>query len=136
MGFSIGLLPKDGKKPMHYNSVRFGWRYNPSTDKIEVAPYWYVKGVRHYAETDSLSVCQLDIDKLYSFSINSFEDWYFLAVKTLAGEVIEHWSIDMMLLDSWLNNKIPRYGWSATLWFGGNAPAPHRVQVMKGNLPQ
>jgi len=131
MGFSIGLLPQDGKKPMHYNSVRFGWRYNPETDKIEVAPYWYVKGVRHYAETDGLAVASLDVDKVYSFYIlKGIEGEYYLAIKSLSGDLIAKWNIDFPM------DVYAKYGWSATLWFGGNAPAPHTVKLMKGKLPE
>ncbi len=46
-GFTLGLIgPKDQRNPVHYNSVRFGWRYNVELDVFEISAYCYSQGVR------------------------------------------------------------------------------------------
>ena len=122
VGFSIGLLPKGLTKPMHANSVRFGWRWNPETAKIEVAPYWYVNKVRHYAETDGLEIANLDINKFYTFSIVCMGTYYLFRIWEANNScAVGMWSIAIL--------QTEKLGWSANLFFGGNAVAPHKVTM-------
>jgi len=41
---------------IHHNSIRLGWRYNPTTDKIDLGFYGYAKGVRHMQELTSIDI--------------------------------------------------------------------------------
>lgn len=123
LGFSIGLFPTDGIRPMHYNSVRFGWRYNIETNMIEVAPYYYIKGVRWYPETDGKFVISLEFNKRYSFGIqaNNVGGYTLWVCDALSNEIIHSWAVAVP--------QSSKYGWSAPLYFGGNMPAPHEIIV-------
>jgi len=126
VGFSIGLLPKGLlTKPMHHNSIRFGWRYSTVSNKIEVAPYWYINGVRHYAEKDGQPICSLKLNTKFTFQIekmdsrNGYSMWVFNEDHNLLGA----WNLYFEGSDE------SKLGWSANLYFGGTAPAPHKVTM-------
>lgn len=62
-GVSWGFKPLAKQFQMHENSSRWGWRYNPETDCVEIAPYYYNNGQRHYAENSNLKILSLPYDK-------------------------------------------------------------------------
>lgn len=114
-GMSFGFFPLVKQFQMHENSARFGWRYNPDTDRIEVAPYLYTDGKREYAETLGIDVFSCEIGAVCPMSITPFASF----VLYTAGS------------SSWaLNQNIPSHkGFTAPLYFGGNAVAPHTIEV-------
>lgn len=126
MGFSYGLLPhynheyKEALRPMHYNSVRFGWRYNPETNKIEVGPYYYINGFRCYPENSFHGIYSLDLDKDYLFSIYTHSNTADLIIGYADQPEFYRWKVRA-------NPK--KYGWIGPLFFGGNKKAPHTIQV-------
>lgn len=59
LGVSWGFYPLFKQFQMHENSSRFGVRYNPNTDCIEITPYYYNNGERCYAGNKSLKILSL-----------------------------------------------------------------------------
>ena len=115
-GMSFGFFPLFKQFQMHENSARFGWRYNPSTDKIEVAPYLYTNGKREYAETLGIEVFSCEIGKEYTMSITPFASFVLYSINSTK------WA---------LNQNIPsQKGFTAPLYFGGTCPAPHIIEVL------
>jgi hypothetical protein len=41
---------------IHHNSIRLGWRYNPTTDKIDLGFYGYAKGARIMQPITSIDI--------------------------------------------------------------------------------
>jgi hypothetical protein len=125
-GFSIGLLPVKGVKPMHHNSVRFAWRYDLLTNAIQISPYWYVNEERHYAETDGLEIAEVKIGQKCKYYISKTTTGYIFCIRNENDVIVKMWKI-----------KLPHdisYGWSACLFFGGNQTAPHKITVKMGSL--
>lgn len=123
-GFTIGMFPsfKGGfKPPVHWNSVRFGWRYNPLHDTIEVCPYIYKDGVVfYYGKEMYLPIVELDFGKVYKFSL----------VMNLRG--IVHFDIDLgreNLLNYWMQYEKSDLGWMSWPYFGGDETAPHTIDI-------
>lgn len=113
-GMSFGLFPTRGIRPVHYSSIRFGWRYNTKVDKMEVAPYYYIKGKRYYPEVNGSTIFGCHINKPYDFKID---------VKNSELTVNRHkWIIKGLETKS--------YGWSLPLYFGGNKPVPHNLEII------
>ena len=119
-GMSFGFFPLIKQWQMHENSARFGWRYNPATDYIEVSPYLYDKGVRKYAEILGIPFASLAIGIPYEFYILPWEDGCSYVI--LDGEAPVY------------NQKIIQYvpsewGFNAPLFFGGNATPNHTIFI-------
>jgi hypothetical protein len=96
----------------HDNSVRYGWRYNPSTDLIEVAAYYYIDGVRN-----SKKIFHFEIGEEYEMVITVTEHKYIFHVPGKG------------LITSVNKNKTAKWGYELGLFFGGNKPAPHKIEV-------
>lgn len=120
-GYTIGLLPAKGKSAVHYNSIRFGWRY--LNGFLEVAPYWYSKGDRHLAETDNLPVVKLSLGQYYDFKISRSGSTYTLSVNG-PNAANKSWQIK--------NMATAIFGWSLNFYFGGDCKAPQDISVMIG----
>ena len=114
-GIGFGFRPLGLQLQAHHNSARFGWRYNPITDKIEIAPYLYDNGERKYAETLGITPASFAIGDWFRVEIIARNS----TVKYQAGQEI--WNI---------NQNIPaRSGYVYPAFFGGNLPAPQRMQI-------
>lgn len=50
----------------HFNSVRVGWRWNPSKQKIEIAEYYYINGERIVVPIDM----SIEFEKEYSYILH------------------------------------------------------------------
>ena len=117
-GASWGYFPLVKQYQMHFNSSRWGWRYNPNTDKIEITPYFYNEGVRNYAETLGIAPIELDIDVEYELTIKPYSSFVNYIVKK-DGKVIYKGGFDQ---------SIPSVrGFLAIAYFGGTQPAPHDI---------
>jgi len=119
LGYTIGLFPAKGKTPVHYNSIRFGWRFYNGF--LEIAPYWYSKGDRHTADADNLPVAKLTLDQYYDFKIVRSGSTYTLSVNG-PNSVNQTWQLS--------NMATATFGWSLNLYFGGNCKAPHDISVV------
>lgn len=104
--FGIGYFPSH-----HHNSVRFGWRYDLKTEKIEVLAYWYENKVRK-----NMSLFFANIGKKYEYNIHALKGSHILSVKNTVGYTIFV--------------PIKRYGFSLNPYFGGNKRAPHTMKIL------
>jgi hypothetical protein len=109
------IYKKDGKlkfRPMHhYSSVRFGWRYNLQTDKIEILSYYYDRGIRNYS-----LICDVEINESFIYEIKELsESSYVLNINDNFSTIVN------------IPTKSLKY--ILGLYFGGNKKAPHDIRV-------
>ena len=93
---------------IHWNSYRFGWRYN--NGRIELAAYWYEDGVdldRHVADAQFDLPVRLMIRQ--------------------EGEFIV-WRVDRKKVHE-VRGKLPCIGFRTNIYFGGNWKAPHEMTI-------
>lgn len=112
-GVSLGLFG------IHKNSVRFAWRYNPETCRIEIAAYWYINGNRCWKY-----LCSLTINKEYNFKITFFND---SVIFTVMDDLtpIGKYQLEM-------NPKIiEKERYQCGLYFGGNRRSPQRIEIIE-----
>jgi len=112
--FGIGFLWSH-----HKDSARFGWRYNEDTNKIEVFTYCYVGGERISEYMTSLS-----FNRSYDFSITVEDDCYRFAVRKDNGT---HGHTVFF-------NHRKRIAYPLGVYFGGNNPAPHSMNIYMKKL--
>ncbi len=118
-GFSEGLH--------HKNSARFGWLYNPNTDKFEIHAYVYADGQLNLTNT---YICSVFSGSVTNLLINVVDDHYEFGVIT--GGVNKNV----------YRKKVPRgksttkLGYNLYPYFGGNKTAPHEmdIQITKENV--
>jgi hypothetical protein len=104
--FGIGYLPHH-----HDESVRFGWRYLPKSDLIEILSYWYKRGERHFDH-----ICNVDIGVGYTFQIIMGHSNHTLKVTGTSGERI-------------VPLEPRKAGYLLRPYFGGNCTAPHDMTI-------
>lgn len=117
-GVSWGFFPLIKSYMAHWNSSRWGWRFDKTSGKIEITPYFYNKGVRRYAETLKIKPIKLDLEVEYQ-----------LTIKPIGKKVL--YSVDLNGENIWwakFFQEIPSIkGWILPAYFGGNNPAPKDV---------
>ena len=106
-GFSFGLLG------VHKNSVRFGWRYNGVSGKIEILEYYYrsgrlIKNVIGEVRTGEEILCSIksfirDGKKCVSLYLNN------RCINTIVFEGVKKWLLTL------------------GFYFGGDSRAPHKM---------
>ena len=107
MGFS------DCNSLHHDNSVRFGWRYNATTDVVEIFSYAYVNGVVGYNHLTDVA-----INETAHYQITMTDDAFVLRVNgDLNFEVSRGASCDKGLY------------YKLFPYFGGNETAPHDISI-------
>ena len=102
--FGIGFLPYHRR-----NSIRFGWRYIPQSDNIEILSYYYIKGKRY-----NQHISFVDINQPYTYTIKWTQNNYQM--------IVNDTSITIQM-----NNHI--FGYTLFPYFGGNIPAPHDIII-------
>jgi len=102
--FGIGYFPFH-----HWNSVRIGWAYNPTTDKIDISAYWYEKGQRKWQET-----VRKNIGEEINFKIEIGKHNHYISIN-----------------NSYATIPLPgqRLGYLLRPYFGGNRKAPHDIEI-------
>lgn len=136
-GFSMGLLPRifNGKlvKPMHYNSARFGWRWNLDKQCIEVGPYLYKYGVRMYPELNDFKTLDLKLNQEYRFTIQLSEYHAYLSNGKYKSVVFKIYEGYNCIYKQEVNFGMvgTNFNWNAVPIFGGSLKAPHKVQILK-----
>lgn len=122
-GYCYGI---DG---IHKFSGRIVWRYNPNTDKIELAAYCYENGVRLYqllGEVDinqKVLLCVEVVDNEIKMSlVGKYTD------DQLDQTVRKTFKIDF---DKKLMDK---FKFSCDLYFGGNRMAPQNIKILYENV--
>ena len=100
----------------HKNAVMWAWRYNPDTDKIELALYAHKGGDRYF--TKPLASVAVGI----TFTVRIFKSsgtmW------RVEFDTGEGWTGDAVQIpyDGFLYRRLPA-------WFGGTLPAPQDVNI-------
>ena len=103
----------------HRNSARFGWRYNTTTQFIELVAYCYVNGKRVVQP-----ICQCVIGRpyrielrklamMYLFTCQDATDWY-SRLQGTAEVPYDHKKV---------------VGYRLGVFFGGNRVAPHEMKI-------
>lgn len=103
------------KKLHHYNSIRFGWYYNPLIDKIEIYTYGYHNGERFFDRITSVSFY-----KTVDMIIEANGDVHTLNIYNYSG-FLKGYAVTV---------RSSFIAYSLGLYFGGNRPAPHDMQIV------
>ncbi|MCC2547736.1 hypothetical protein LJY25_14870 [Hymenobacter sp. BT175] len=122
-GLSFGLFA------VHKNSARFGWRWNPGNERIELLAYCYIDGKRNWNERLAFPVvAQIRIGETVECRLGIHANgFYYFTVRDTDGK-----SLGMHLTDKLPD--LPRYGLTHSLYFGGALPAPHDMHVTMSKL--
>jgi hypothetical protein len=113
IGLSFSLSPHD-------NSIRIGWRYVPTVDKIELLLYMYVDGVRQ--EFKHLTYMNFNARGVIRWTRIS-DSWSTIWINGAFYEV--------EIPGHWPNG----ISYALGIYFGGNRPAPHRMEIVKYEKP-
>lgn len=111
--FGIGFLPGGH----HKESARFGWRYSPEKDRIELFTYCYFKGRRKFKH-----LADLTIFKSYILSIQFLRFAYYFKVLDEHGK---HFYADST--EPYTHEK--KWGYKLGPYFGGDLPSPHAMTI-------
>lgn len=103
----------------HQNSARFGWRYNPMTEKIIISAYCYDKGERIVRE-----MCEIDRNRWYSFGLTIIQDRYLFQV----NEVTKDYSRRIASASISFTHK-KKWSYRLGIYFGGNKPSPREMHI-------
>lgn len=108
----IGYLPGH-----HKDSARFGWRYDTKTEQVEMLAYCYINGRREIK-----SICHCMIGQWYDLHLKVLSTCYYLAV---------HYKGDVRSIGhAWVNHSHgKKFMYRLGVYFGGNARAPHKVEI-------
>ena len=115
-----------GTKGPHWNSVRFGFRPDPTNahndiKRTQIVAYCYVEGVRQWVKAEW--------PMLYSASNGAFLDLeivddgsqWILSVYTTHGRLIASHAV--------AHGPLPKYGMTCGLYFGGDATLDHALDL-------
>ena len=91
----------------HYNSIRWGWRYNALSGNIELLEYCYINGTR---SINYISHCSLNRKHQLWIDQHQFGGW------ELSSEYV------YLMPNTWLCYELHPY-------FGGNRTAPHDMEI-------
>jgi hypothetical protein len=100
---------------IHGNSIRTGWRYEPSTDQIELGFYGYRDGVRI-----SQQLTEVDLEEWVDVTLEFTEDRYYAEVNGHAHEVAGPSDPGLFDRTTWVLR---------TAYFGGDETAPHDIHI-------
>lgn len=111
-GFCFGITG------IHKNSVRFGWRYNPKTEKIEVCRIlYYGNPVIHKMEY----LTSVEVGSKHEYTI----------VHEIEGDIMHvTMYIDDEKWETSINRPPCRLRFGSGLYFGGNQKAPQEVSII------
>lgn len=109
LGFVGSKNQSLGSAPHQVDGARVGWRWNPETQKIDLACYAYVDGQR-----TAFKVGETSINQPVYLSIKI--DYNKKEYRVMEGEPIR-----------FTHNK--KFAYKTGLYFGGNRPAPHAIRV-------
>lgn len=137
LGVSWGFYPLIKQFQMHENSSRFGVRYNPETDCIEIAPYYYLNGSKFYAENSGLKIISLPFIK----QTKKFQSVLLSIVPSKEHNIVhyawttvweEHRGIVTLINPRIQSVKQPVpsvNGFTAPMYFGGQETAKQDIRV-------
>jgi len=99
----------------HKDSARFGCRYAPARDKIEIFSYCYISGLRR-----EKLLCIVRFNTPYYFKLKVIEDAYQFEVSERkdAHDIVKYWQ-------PYRHKKKLQY--PLGIYFGGEQTAPHDI---------
>ena len=109
-GFCFGFFG------IHKNSVRAVWRYNPKSDLIEIALYYYKNGKRDYKICSAIPVNSLCYITLI------YEDFPKKIYLSVTGVESKSVTVSVKL-------PIKKHVFGCGLYFGGNRRAPPNITI-------
>lgn len=105
------------------NSARFAWRYNPTSDKVELLAYVHDAGkLNRNADFDFPVVASVDIGQEVMCDILVGASLYTFLVTGFSAQYVKHGKINTS------------YGITRGFWFGGSQVAPHDITVEMQSL--
>lgn len=132
-GCSWGFNPLFKQFTMHENSSRWGWRYNKETDRIELAPYYYINGLRYYPEITGSEILSIELGEEIAIGIVPINQKECIYTYTHVYSYTDKYNDLIMYSPTILHRveqKIPSIGgFLAPVYFGGNKPAPHDIKI-------
>lgn len=111
--FGIGYFPSH-----HKNSVRFGWRYDLESQKIEILSYYYKNGKRFFD-----TICFVNIGESYTYVLAINHDYHELSVHGSSTLNDRHYYKTKVDVDP------QSVGYLLRPYFGGNQKAPHDINI-------
>lgn len=105
----------------HTNSIRIGWRYNKSTDKIELLPYIYLNGKRLTEDKCPVIMSISTNQTIYGMLSHGNNNYKILLYTRDSGHTEYKISTGSL--------SIPKIGYVLFPYFGGNINAPHRMSI-------
>lgn len=102
---------------VHWNSVRFGGRWNDEVSKVEILPYAYYEGVKNWNDQKEYPViCQVDLNKIYRMILKeTISSWIFTITDAVSNELK-----GMYILRKTSTHSFSKWGFLLGLYFGGN----------------
>lgn len=125
IGFSLGLIgPKGHLNPVHWNSVRLGWRYNVKEKKFEISAYCYSEGTR----LDTPVLAKVEANQIFAVEILSDDIARLIHLK-IDGKILYSYEVPS-------NAKMgsSAWGWRLKPYFGGNRTSPHKMVVRHDDI--
>jgi hypothetical protein len=107
----------------HAESARFGWRYNPYTNKIALDAYCYVGGERIIRP-----VCEVPLNREVHLEIYVSPREYFFGV----CDPLNIWRTAACVRVARSHKK--KWGYALGPYFGGQNTAPHDISITLKNL--
>jgi hypothetical protein len=113
---------------VHHNSARFGWRYSMADKCIELLAYCYIEGQRNWDEQLRFPVvAQVQPGKPYLLEVDYDGDTYEFSVAGIKFPIGSGLWDEAFVVNA--AKKLPAYGLTHGLYFGGALPAPHTMGV-------
>lgn len=110
-GVSFGIFG------IHKNSARFTWRYNLTTEKIEIGAYWYSHGYRNHYK-----ICDIEINDIVNFKLTFLHD-------SITFTVLD----DLVPIGKYVlyfdENILKKQKYECGIYFGGNRRAPQTITI-------
>jgi hypothetical protein len=107
--------------PYHWDSARFGWRYNTVSNRIELDAYVYDNGYRKFNNKFYSTV--LDNNLIMSIEKNKlFSNSYLFKIVSETGFAV--WKEEIKV------KNVNNIGITLPLFFGGNEVAPNKIEII------
>jgi len=108
--------------PNDKNSIRVGWRYNPTTQKIELGAYQHLDGKTHTSDPFIFSINPKDLVRI---GITVFTDKWVVSISNI--DTKEGYDFTFNL------NKARHFNFAYEnqFYFGGQEVAPHDMHITK-----
>ena len=101
----------------HTDSARFGWRYEPEIDKIEIFAYCYVN-----KERVERWLCDVRFNEQNLFGISvQKNNYFFWVINSNSGTPVSSETIN--------KDHKKKFSYSLGAYFGGDARAPHKMKI-------